>query len=114
VTIPPFLLADVTEHLDEFTGPDPESLVFTGPKGAQLRRSNLTRIGRGALKAAGLAGIHFHDLRHASNTLAAEAGASQRELMDRMGHSSTKAAYIYQHRTSLRDKMLADEISRRV
>jgi integrase len=32
--------------------------------------------------------IHFHDLRHAGNTLAAEAGASLRELMDRMGHSS--------------------------
>ena len=30
------------------------------------------------------------------------------------GHSSTRAAYIYQHRTSLRDKMIADEISRRV
>ena len=34
--------------------------------------------------------------------------------MDRMGHSSTRAAYIYQHRTALRDKMIADEISRRV
>jgi hypothetical protein len=33
--------------------------------------------------------------------------------MDRMGHSSTRAALIYQHRTSLRNKMIADEISRR-
>jgi len=32
--------------------------------------------------------------------------------MDRMGHSTTRAALIYQHRTSLRDKMIADEISR--
>ena len=114
VTIPPFLLADVVEHLDDFTGAAPESLVFTGPKGAQLRRSNFTRIWRSALEAAGLVGIHFHDLRHTGNTLAAEAGASLRELMDRMGHSSTRAAYIYQHRTALRDKMIADEISRRV
>ena len=83
-----------------------------GP-GAQLRRSSFTRIWRAALDAAGLVGIHFHDLRHTGNTLAAEAGASLRELMDRMGHSSTRAAYIYQHRTSLRDKMIADEISRR-
>lgn len=114
ITIPPFLLADVAEHLDEFTGPGPDALVFTGPKGAQLRRSNFTRTWRTALTAAGLVGIHFHDLRHTGNTLAAEAGASLRELMDRMGHSSTRAAYIYQHRTSLRDKMIADEISRRV
>jgi hypothetical protein len=33
--------------------------------------------------------------------------------MDRMGHSTTRAALIYQHRTSLRDKMITDEISRR-
>jgi hypothetical protein len=33
--------------------------------------------------------------------------------MDRMGHSTTRAALIYQHRTSLRNEMLADEISRR-
>jgi hypothetical protein len=31
--------------------------------------------------------------------------------MDRMGHSTIRAALIYQHRTSLRDK-IADEISR--
>ena len=40
-------------------------------------------------------------------------GGSLRQLMDRMGHSTTRAALIYQHRTSLRDKMIADEISRR-
>jgi hypothetical protein len=34
--------------------------------------------------------------------------------MDRMGHSTTRAALIYQHRMSLRGKMIADEISRRV
>ena len=33
--------------------------------------------------------------------------------MDRMGHSTTRAALIYQHRTSLRDETIADEISTR-
>ena len=47
---------------------------------------------------------HVHDLRHTGNTLVGEAGASLRELMDRVGPSSTHAALIYQHRTSLRDK----------
>jgi integrase len=113
VSIPPFLLPDVIEHLEQFTGPAGDALVFTGPKGAQLRRSNFTRQWRKALEAAGMTGLHFHDLRHTGNTLAGEAGASLRELMDRMGHSTTRAALIYQHRTSLRDKMIADEISRR-
>ncbi len=113
VSVPPFLLPDVIEHLEQFTGAAEDQLVFAGPKGAQLRRSNFTRQWRKALEAAGMTGIHVHDLRHAGNTLAGEAGASLRELMDRMGHSTTRAALIYQHRTSLRDKMIADEISRR-
>ena len=44
---------------------------------------------------------------------ARDAGASLRELMDRMAHSTTRAALIYQRRASLRDKMITDEISRR-
>jgi integrase len=55
----------------------------------------LTRLP--ALATAGLTGIHFHDLRHAGNALTADAGAGLRELMDRMGHSSTRAALIYPH-----------------
>jgi hypothetical protein len=45
--------------------------------------------------------------------LAGEAGATLRELMDRMGHASTRAALIYQHRTTQRDKIIADEIGKR-
>jgi hypothetical protein len=33
--------------------------------------------------------------------------------MDRMGHASTRAALIYQHRTTHRDRLIADEISKR-
>jgi integrase len=63
VSIPPFLLPDVIEHLKQFTGAGDDQLVFTGPKGAQLRRSNFTRQWRKALEAAGMTGIHVHDLR---------------------------------------------------
>jgi integrase len=51
-----------------------------------------SRVWLPALKAAGLPAIHFHDLRHAGNTLAASAGASLRELMERMGQDSDRAA----------------------
>jgi integrase len=63
VTIPPFLLPDVIAHLEDFTAPAPRALVFTGPQGAQLRRSNFTRKWTKAIDAAGLPGFHFHDLR---------------------------------------------------
>jgi len=113
VTIPAFLLPEVVKHLEDFTAANPRALVFTGPKSAQLRRSNFTRAWSKATAAAGLEGFHFHDLRHTGNTLAGEAGATLRELMDRMGHASTRAALIYQHRTTQRDKIIADEISKR-
>ncbi len=34
--------------------------------------------------------------------------------MDRMGHASTRAALIYQHRSRHRDRMISDAISKRV
>jgi integrase len=74
VTIPPFLLPDVIAHLADFTAPAPRALVFTGPQGAQLRRSNFSRAWSKASAAAGLSGFHFHDRRHTGNTLAGEAG----------------------------------------
>jgi hypothetical protein len=39
--------------------------------------------------------------------MAAATGASLRELMERMGHSSTRAALIYQHATRKRDEAIA-------
>lgn len=81
-------------------------------KGAgQLRRSNFSRTWRDAIEAAGLTGVHFHDLRHTGNHIAAATGASLRELMGRMGHSTTRAALIYQHRTSERDRLIAAAMS---
>jgi integrase len=66
-----------------------------------------------ATAAAGLTGFHFHDLRHTGNALAGEEGASLRELMERMGHSSSKAALVYQYRTMHRDKLIADAMGKR-
>jgi hypothetical protein len=39
--------------------------------------------------------------------MAAGQGASLRELMERMGHSSARAALIYQHATRERDEAIA-------
>ena len=61
-----------------------------------MRRANFRRrTWLPALKKAVLPVVHFHDLRHTGNNLTATAGANLRELMARMGHSSTRAALIY-------------------
>jgi hypothetical protein len=44
--------------------------------------------------------------------LVSEAGANLRELMERMGHTSTRAALIYLHSTSERQHTLADTVGK--
>jgi integrase len=62
---------------------------------ARCRSNFCSRNWHPALRAAGLPPIHFHDLRHTGNQFAADEGANLRELMDRMGHSTTAAAMTY-------------------
>jgi integrase len=111
VTLPAFLLPEVVTHLEQFTSPGDDSLVFVGPKNGPLRRPNFSSTWRDATESAGLTGFHFHDLRHTGNHIAAATGASLRELMGRMGHSTTRAALIYQHRTAERDRLIATVMS---
>jgi integrase len=58
--------------------------------------------------------VHLDDLRHTGNQLTADAGANLRELMERMGHSSSRAALIYLHSTSDRQRQLAETVAVRV
>lgn len=70
---------------------------------------------RRAVEAAGLPeGFRFHDLRHTGNMWAAETGANLRELMERMGHSSTRAALIYLHAAKDGDRSIAEGIDRQL
>jgi integrase len=110
VAIPEIITPDLASHVDTYASGD-GGLIFTSPEGAPLRRSNfIRRAWRPALRAAGLPMIHFHDLRHTGNQLAANAGANLRELMDRMGHSTTRAAMVYLHGSDERQQVIADEL----
>jgi hypothetical protein len=78
---------------------------------ARHHRGVLQRHWNRARLAAGRPDLHFHDLRHTGNTWAAATGASTKELMARMGHSSARAALIYQHATADRDRVIADALA---
>jgi len=98
VPIPDLIIPRVHWHLATFTGAKDDALVFTSPTGSPMRHSNFSRrVWLPALAAAGLPATHFHDLRHTGNTLTADAGGNFRELMERMGHRSTKAALVCLH-----------------
>ena len=60
--------------------------------------------------AVNLPDLHFHDLRHTGGTLSAATGASLKELMARLGHSSVRAAMMYQHATRDRDRVIAQAL----
>jgi integrase len=114
VVTPSLILSDIRDHLNSHVKPEPEALVFASPSGMLLRHGNFRgRVWLPALAATGLTGTHFRDLRHAGNLLIAHAGANLRELMERMGHSSSRAALIYLHSTSDRQRTLADAVADR-
>ncbi len=112
VALPEILVQELREHLTR-VGEDADASVFTGERGGTPRRGNWRANVKwsAAISGVGLpAGFRFHDLRHTGNHLAAQTGASTRELMERMGHSTVRAAMIYQHATDARSRHLADRL----
>ncbi|MCY7373908.1 MAG: site-specific integrase, partial [Spirochaetaceae bacterium] len=85
--------------------------------GQPLRRSNVNKLVRWSevVLQMGLSGLHFHDLRHTGNHLAAQTpGATLRDLMVRMGHGTMRAALIYQHTGRDADRHIADSLGERL
>lgn len=100
----------VTVHLKRYAEQGKAGRVFVGAKGAIPRRNHFNRLWHKACANAGIKGLRFHDLRHTGNTLASHTTANTRELMTRLGHSSTRAALIHQHGNQQREREIADSI----
>jgi len=58
-------------------------------------------------------GLHVHDLRHVGNDLRSP-GASLRDLMAHMGHSTQNAALVYQHVDVQRQREMAARLSKAI
>ena len=115
VAIPGAIVPAIADHLDDYVPIKDDSLIFTSRAGTPLRHGNFRRqFWLPALVRTGLEGTHFHDLRHTGNNLTAATGATLRELMDRMGHSSSRAALIYLHGSDARQQEIAANISKLV
>ena len=82
---------------------------MTDPRGGPARRSRVSLAWAEAKAAVGVdPDMHPHDLRHHAATLMAQMpGITTKELMARIGHSSPRAALIYQHATAERDRQVA-------
>ncbi len=115
VGIPKTIIPALQEHLDTYVGAEETALVFAGARSGVLRRGNFRRCSgwAQAVTKLGVPGLHFHDLRHTGNTLAAP-GTSLADLKARMGHDSARAAMIYQHATAEADQAIADALDKRI
>lgn len=110
VNLPASLRRVVVDHLEHHTGPGKDALLFPALQGGHLNNSSLMKPYRKARAAAGRPDLRWHDLRHVAGTEAARAGATTRETMARLGHSTVEASMKYQHAASRRDEEIADRL----
>jgi integrase len=111
VAIPPHVIPMLRAHMALYAIPGPDGLVFPNTEGKHMHHGSLYKVFKRARSAIGRPDLRFHDLRHTGATMAAQAGATMRELMDRLGHSTPQAALIYQHAAADRQAALAARLS---
>lgn len=107
VYLPPHLTGLLSRHLEQYTGAGNDAYVFSTRNGTPIANNVIGKLFRDAREAAKRPDLRFHDLRHTGATIAAKSGATTKELMRRIGHSSMRAAMIYQHASEDDDKQLA-------
>ncbi|MGL5441622.1 MAG: tyrosine-type recombinase/integrase, partial [[Mycobacterium] stephanolepidis] len=112
VTVPPHVAKLLGEHMSRYTGRGPEAFVFTTTRGQRLSTTAFTKSVKKGFASVGKPGMRVHDLRHVGATMAAQAGATTKELMARIGHSSVNASMRYQIAAQDRDRLIAEALSR--
>ncbi len=110
VAIPSELVEILDAHLAEHAGVQGDALVFPDLEGNPLGRNKFRPLWAAACSGAGISGLHFHDLRGSGATWAATTGATLRELMARLGHTTPTVAMRYRHATQERDRAIADKL----
>lgn len=112
VHYPESLHAGMLEQLREHAAEGPTGHLFPSPRnaGEPLSYTGFLYMVRTAAERAKLGDVKPHDLRHTGATLAAGTGATTRELMSRLGHTSPTIAMGYQHAVRERDRSIADAL----
>jgi integrase len=111
VSLPDVIAIELNNHLRQYSDDAVDSLVFTTGTGGVLTPANLTSAWARARRKIDRPDIRFHDLRHTGQTLAALAGATQAELMQRLGHSTAAAALGYMHATQDHSRAVAQALN---
>jgi integrase len=109
LAVPKTVRQALEAHVAEFAQPGPDGVVFTAPRGSAATGASSRRGAGPRWPPSGPPGLHVHDLRHhAATSMARIPGVTTKKLMARIGHSSPRAALIYQHATEERNRAVAD------
>ncbi|MGE2723557.1 tyrosine-type recombinase/integrase [Mycolicibacterium pulveris] len=112
VVVPPHIREDLKHHLKTHVSAGDEALLFSRDDAGRHLTDTRDAGWRNAVKTVGKDGLRFHDLRHFAGTMATHVGASTAETMRRIGHSTYKAAMIYQAALDERDYEIAARLSK--
>ncbi|QJD51826.1 tyrosine integrase [Mycobacterium phage VC3] len=113
VTVPPHVAAMIRAHMADRTkmNKGPEALLVTTTRGQRLSKSAFTRSLKKGYAKIGRPDLRIHDLRAVGAPLAAQAGATTKELMVRLGHTTPRMAMKYQMASAARDEEIARRMS---
>ncbi|WP_182359706.1 tyrosine-type recombinase/integrase [Tomitella gaofuii] len=111
VVTPPHIRPAILDHLDAHVGKGARALVFTH-KGGRVDEWTLRFYFKRAAERIGRADVRLHDLRHLGAVMAAQAGATTKELMARLGHTTPAMSMKYQHVAQGRDAQIAERLSK--
>lgn len=88
--------AELERHFQRSAFQTDADLVFAHPEtGRPYDASRLRKRFKGAVAAAGIRDVRFHDLRHTFGTRMAAGGAPLRALMEWMGHRDLATTLVY-------------------
>lgn len=114
VPVPPHVVPALRQHLATYSAPGRKGWVF--PSATDPRSNVSADVLREAFETArrkvGREDLVFHHLRGIGATLAARAGATVRELQDRLGHATPNMALAYQRVAQDRPRQIAEALSR--
>ncbi len=111
VKVVPHIRGDIKHHLDTYAGIGADALIFPAENSCHLSDKTFRRHFKAAQEAAGCKDVRIHDLRHFAGTQVTLAGATLRETMDWLGHSTQGASLRYQHSVNNRLDEIAERMS---
>ncbi len=111
VTLPAFVVVELADHMARYVGSGPDALVFATATGRPYHSGNVSTTFRRARASIGRDDLTWHDLRHTGATLAYRAGGSVKDVQNRLGHTTARAAMMYAHAVDDSDRMIAEKMN---